>query len=224
MGGSIRKMDKEFVNIHHKINYKSKLMEYAQEENYPLDMRFEQFRYASQFITSVSLNRCGIGWKFKELLYEREANVSPQTQINIMASWYLGKIQYQKETEAGHLKIHHEAFLIDAVSYTEAEARLFEKVTKTTPDFKLKSLVPMKLSEIFFTESGSEIWYKAKVQYISFDERTQKEKKIPHIMLINAENPKEVFEGLQERLGNLNDYQITDINITPIMKVWIYVA
>jgi Domain of unknown function (DUF4494) len=141
-----------------------------------------------------------------------------------MASWYLGKIQYQKETEAGQLKIHHEAYLIDAVSYTEAETRLFEKMEKQSPDFKLKSLVPMKLSEVFFMESGSEIWYKAKVSYISFNERTQKEKRTPHIMLMNGENPKEVFEGLKERLGNLNDYQITDINITPIMEVWIYIV
>jgi hypothetical protein len=140
-----------------------------------------------------------------------------------MATWYLGKIRYQKEDEAGSLKTINEAYLVDAVSYTEAEARMFEIVASNTPDFQLTNLTKMKLSEVFFEENGSEIWYKAKVQYISFDEKTQKEKKTPHIMLINAENPKDVFEALTKNLGNLNDYQITDINITTILEVCPYV-
>jgi Domain of unknown function (DUF4494) len=96
-------------------------------------------------------------------------------------------------------------------------------VASNTPDFQLTNLSKMKLSEVFFEENGSEIWYKAKVQYISFDEKTQKEKKTPHMMLINAENPKDVFEALTKNLGNLNDYQITDINITTILEVCPYV-
>ena len=140
-----------------------------------------------------------------------------------MATWYLGKIRYQKEDEAGSLKTINEAYLVDAVSYTEAEARMFEIVASNTPDFQLTNLTKMKLSEVFFEENGSEIWYKAKVQYISFDEKTQKEKKTPHIMLINAENPKDVFEALTKNLGNLNDYQITDINITTILEVCPYI-
>ena len=142
---------------------------------------------------------------------------------NKMATWYLGKIRYQKEDEAGSLKTINEAYLVDAVSYTEAEARMFEIVASNTPDFQLTNLSKMKLSEVFFEENGSEIWYKAKVQYISFDEKTQKEKKTPHMMLINAENPKDVFEALTKNLGNLNDYQITDINITTILEVCPYV-
>jgi len=140
-----------------------------------------------------------------------------------MATWYLGKIRYQKEDEAGSLKTINEAYLVDAVSYTEAEARMFEIVASNTPDFQLTNLSKMKLSEVFFEENSSEIWYKAKVQYISFDEKTQKEKKTPHIMLINDENPKDVFEALTKNLGNLNDYQITDINITTILEVCPYV-
>ena len=45
-----------------------------------------------------------------------------------MATWYLGKIRYQREDEAGSLKTINEAYLVDAVSYTEAEARMFEVV------------------------------------------------------------------------------------------------
>ena len=140
-----------------------------------------------------------------------------------MATWYLSKIKFQREDEAGSLKSISEAYLVDAVSYTEAEARMFEIVVTNTPDFQLVNLAKMKLSEVFFEENGSEIWYKAKVQYISFDEKTHKEKKVPHMMLINAENPKDAYEALVKNLGNLNDYLITDINLTPILEVCPYV-
>lgn len=136
--------------------------------------------------------------------------------------WFLAKIRYQKENEAGSLVTINEEYLIDAVSYTEGEARTFEIVGSVTPDFQLVSLKKMKLSEVFFEENGSEIWYKAKVQYIAFDEKTQKEKKVPHFMLINAENPKDVYDALVKNLGSLNDYQITDINITAILEVHPY--
>jgi Domain of unknown function (DUF4494) len=140
-----------------------------------------------------------------------------------MATWYLGKIRFQKEDEAGSLKTINEEYLVDAVSYTDGEARMFEVVASNTPEFQLVKLTKLRLSEVFFEENGSETWYKAKVQYLSFDEKTQKEKKVPHVMLINAENPKEVYEALVKNLGNLNDYLITDINITTILEVCPYV-
>lgn len=140
-----------------------------------------------------------------------------------MATWYLGKIRFQREDEAGSLKTINEAYLVDAVSYTEAEARMFEVVASNTPDFQLINLAKMKLSEVFFEDNNSETWFKVKVMYISFDEKTAKEKKTPHMMLINADTPKDAFDALTKNLGNLNDYQITDINITTILEVCPYV-
>ena len=139
-----------------------------------------------------------------------------------MATWYLGKIRYQKEDEAGSLKTINEQYLIDAVSYTEAEARLYEIVASNTPDFLLVSLAKMKLSEVFFEENGSETWYKLKVVYISFDDKMQKEKKTPHMMLINADKPEDAIAFLTKKLGYLNDYQITDVNITQILEIHPY--
>jgi hypothetical protein len=139
-----------------------------------------------------------------------------------MATWYLGKIRFQKEDEAGSLKTINEAYLVDAMSYTEAEARMFEVVASNTPDFQLTNLSKMKISEVFFEENNAETWFKAKVQYITFDEKSQKEKKVPHIMLINANDPREAYDLLKKNLGSLNDYQITDINITAILEIFPY--
>ena len=140
-----------------------------------------------------------------------------------MATWYLGKIAFQKETENGSLKTFKEAYLVDSVSYTEAEAILYQKIQERVKDFKLVGLTKMKLSEVFIEDSTEgNTFFKLKCLYITFDERTQKEKNVPHTMLINAENPLEAYNHLVKHLGTLNDYKITDINTTPILEVFPY--
>lgn len=140
-----------------------------------------------------------------------------------MATWYLGKIRFQKEDEAGSLRTINEQYLVDAVSYTEAEARMFEIVASNTPDFQLISLTKMILSEIFLEENGSEKWYKIKVNYIGFNEKTQKEELTPHTFLINCEDIFAAWTAIKKNLGDLNDYDIVGINVTSILEVHPYV-
>ncbi len=139
-----------------------------------------------------------------------------------MSNWYQGKIRYQLQDEKGKTKTISELYLLDAVSYTDAEARVYKAVAANVPDFHITKLGRMKLAEVFFVDGGSETWYKAKVNYISFDEKSQQEKKIPYNMLINADNPLDAYNLLSERLGTVNDYQITDLNITTILEVITY--
>ena len=136
-----------------------------------------------------------------------------------MSNWYQGKIRYQKVDEKDRTVKITEVYLVDAVSYTDAEARIYETVASNTPDFQLFGLSRMKLSEVFFVENGSETWYKMKVNFVSFDEKAQKEKRTPFNMLINAENPLEAYNLLTERLGTVEDYLITDVNITNILEI-----
>lgn len=136
-----------------------------------------------------------------------------------MSAWYQGKIRYQKIDEKDKTIKITEVYLVDAVSYTDAEARIYSTVASNTPDFHLFGLSRMKLQEVFFVEDGAETWFKVKVNFMSFDEKSQKEKRTPFNMLINAENPLEAYQLITERLGTVEDYQITDINITNILEV-----
>ncbi len=136
-----------------------------------------------------------------------------------MSVWYQGKIRYQKLDENDRTLKITEVYLVDAVSYTDAEARIYNTVAANTPDFQLFGLARMKLAELFVVENGAETWFKVKVCYLSFDEKTKKEKKTPFNMLINAENPLQAYNLLIERLGTVEDYQITDINITNILEI-----
>lgn len=145
-----------------------------------------------------------------------------------MPSWYNGTIKYQQEQENGSLKTITEAYLIDAVSYTDAETRLYEIVADNTPDFQISSLIKMKLSDVFeFEEEGGEKWFKVKTYYTSIDDRggVVKEKKIVSYMLVNADSPKQAIERIEKGLATmLIPYEITDVNLTPILEVHPYVA
>lgn len=139
-----------------------------------------------------------------------------------MATWFLCKIRYTKEVEPDKFKTINEAYLLDAVSYTEAEARLHEVLADNFPDFQLTNLSRMRLAEVFFVDNGPDTWFKVKVVFTSYDEQTQKEKKVPHLMLLNAETPRDAYDGVAERLGSVDDYAITDVNLTPILDVFPY--
>jgi Domain of unknown function (DUF4494) len=139
-----------------------------------------------------------------------------------MAIWHQAKIRYTMVGENDKTIKITEVYLVDAVSYTEAEARIYETVADNTPDFQLFGLSRMKVNEVFFVEDGADIWFKVKVFFMSFDEKSKKEKKTPAIMLINAETPFEAYNLIAERLGTVDDYQITDINITNILEVLPY--
>lgn len=137
-------------------------------------------------------------------------------------SWHLAKITYQQEQENGALKTITEAYLIDSVSYTDAEARVFEIVADNTPDFQISSLTRMKLSDIFHFDEGGEQWYKCKLFYVSIDDSKgpAKEKKIVSFMLVNADSVKQAIERIEKSLATmLVPYELTDITLTPILEV-----
>ncbi len=136
-----------------------------------------------------------------------------------MTSWYQVKINYQKE-ENDRVKQINESYLFDAVSYTDAEARSYDYLAATVPGFQLLAITKMKLNEVFFNENpAAEYWFKCRVQYIIFDEKTKSEKKTAVMMLVAAENVKQAFGILEERLGSVDDYIISDINVTKILEV-----
>lgn len=136
-----------------------------------------------------------------------------------MALWFQSNIRYTQQDEQGKQKVVNEVYLFDAVSFTDAEAKTYSFVAQNWPDFQLINIKRLKLQDVFFVENGAETWFKCKVQYITFDEKSQKEKKTAYNMLINAENVKDAYDLLRERLGPINDYIISDINATTILEV-----
>ena len=134
-------------------------------------------------------------------------------------SWFQVKIKFQQVAEGDKVVNVTEAYLFDAVSYTDAETRGYQYLANGRQDFQLFSITKMKLVEVFTQEVEEDFWFKCRVQYIIFDEKTKTEKKTAVMMLMNAKDIKHAYESLKERLGSVEDYIISDINVTKILEV-----
>ena len=114
----------------------------------------------------------------------------------MMHNWFECKVSYEKIMEDGKQKKVTEPYLVDALSFTEAEARIIEELTPfISGEFVIKDIKRAKLSEIFFNENGDR-FYKIKVYFITLDEKSGAEKKTATQMLTQASNLKEAIEVL----------------------------
>lgn len=135
------------------------------------------------------------------------------------ATWYLGKIRHTKEVDPGQFKAILEAYLLDAVSFTDAEARLYDLLGNNAPDFRVTSLAPMKIQEVFHVEGPELKWWKVKIVITTFDEKTRKEKKASSAFLVNADGIKQAYDRIEDLLGRVEDYEIAEVALTPILEV-----
>ena len=140
-----------------------------------------------------------------------------------MNNWFECKVSYEKQLENGMQKKVTEAYLVGALSFTEAEARVIENVQKyISGEFSVEGVRKMRLSETFFNNSGDR-YYRAKLSFIFLDEKSGMEKKKASHVLIEASSIKEALTLLEEGMkGTMADYEIASIVETQIFDVFKY--
>lgn len=138
-----------------------------------------------------------------------------------MATWFECKVKYDKMTEDGSQKTVTEPYLVDALSFTEAEARITEEITPfISGEFKVTAVKRTNTAEIFWKEGGDK-WYKVKVNFCTIDEKTGKEKKTPNYMMVQAIDFKDAYDVFMEGMkGTMADFEISQIVETMIMDVY----
>lgn len=138
-----------------------------------------------------------------------------------MATWIEVRARYDKMMENGVVKKTVEPYLVDALSCTEAEARVTEELTPfISGDFRISSVVTTKISEIFWDETGDR-FYKVKVNFITLDEKTATEKRNASYILVQASSFKDAYDNFVDGMkGTLADYEIEQICETKIVEVY----
>jgi hypothetical protein len=138
-----------------------------------------------------------------------------------MANWFECKVRYDKLQENGSAKKVTEPYLVDALSFTEAEARITEEQTPfISGEFSVSAVKRTKIAEIFFNEEGDR-WFLVKVAYITIDEKSAVEKRTTSLILVQANTFKEAFDNFLEGMkGTMADYEIASIAETPLMDVY----
>ena len=138
------------------------------------------------------------------------------------ANWYLCKIRYPKTAEDGTQRIVTEQYVIDALSFSEAEERITESMgSYISGEFDIKDITMCPFKEVFFSdEETADNWYKVKLQFITLDERTEKERKSNILYLVQAGSFNGAVKNIDEVMGGtMIDYRITMIQETNILDV-----
>lgn len=141
------------------------------------------------------------------------------------AMWFECKIRYEKIMEDGTPKKVNEVYVIDALSFSEAEERIMEEMSSyISGEIELVDVKIAPYKEIFFADNNlADKWFKVKVVYITIDERTQREKRMPVMVLVNAGNINSAIKNTDEVMGStMIDYVVTVVQETKIFDVFEY--
>ncbi|MGN1264529.1 MAG: DUF4494 domain-containing protein [Muribaculaceae bacterium] len=138
-----------------------------------------------------------------------------------MAQWFECKIKIDKTTADGLIKTTTENYLVDALSFTEAEARITEEMRPyISGEFKVDSVKRVRVSEMFFDETGDH-WYKAKVNFVTLDEKKGVEKRTASYMYVQATEFSKALQNLMEGMkGTMSDFEVAAINETNLLDVF----
>ncbi|MCM1152304.1 MAG: DUF4494 domain-containing protein [Muribaculum sp.] len=138
-----------------------------------------------------------------------------------MALWFECKVRYDKMQENGTVKKVNEPYLVDALSFTEAESRIIEEMKPfISGDFSISAVKKTKISEIFFNEDGDR-YYMTKVNFITLDEKSGVEKKTATFILVQASDFADAHSKFMEGMkGTMGDFEISSLSETPLMDVY----
>ncbi len=142
------------------------------------------------------------------------------------ATWYECKVKYRKLDEAtGMQKVKTEPFLVDAISYTEAESRITQEMAAYLSDsdeLKITNIKVANYAEIHPFENADR-WFKSRISLIAFDEESGKERKTNQYLLVQANDVKEAYENtISVMKDTMGDYTVPAISESPIMDVFPY--
>lgn len=141
------------------------------------------------------------------------------------ANWFEAKVKYVKVSEDGREKKVNESYLLDALSYTEAESRIMHEMESLIKgEYYISGLKKSNITELVLSEDeNDDRWYKAKVAIIDADEVSGKEKSSSQYYLIAAANINRALENLEKSLSTfVVPYEITGIADTSFMDVFPY--
>ena len=127
-----------------------------------------------------------------------------------MAVWFEASVKYMKTNEEGRTAKVSEGYMVDALSFTEAEARIVEEMAALiSGEYYLNTLKKSNITEIVYSDDeNDDRWYKAKVAIIDVDEVSGKEKSSAQYYLIAAASIQRALENLERSLSSFDQQSI----------------
>lgn len=139
-------------------------------------------------------------------------------------TWFQVRVVYNKVQPNGSKKKQKEVYLVDALSFTEAEKRVTEELKPFIEgEFKVTAMKLENIQEIFNSDMEDGYWYKANVSFSSIDEKTAKEKKSTCVMLVYADSTDNALKKMHEGMkGTMSDYEVRQVMKTAYVDLFFY--
>lgn len=142
---------------------------------------------------------------------------------NRTSIWFETRIRYDKTMEDGRNKKVTEQYVVEALSFSEAEKRITEEMSHyVSGEFGVKAIKLAAYSETFFSDIDTDDkWFKAKLAFITLDEKTDKEKRTPVTYLVQAASLDKARAYVKEVMEKtLIDYDVISISETHFIDVF----
>ena len=140
-----------------------------------------------------------------------------------MNTWFKVKVKYTKQLESGSFKRVSEPYLLSAMTFTDAEARIYEELgTFIRGEFSVMGITREDIQDIFQYDDA-DTWFKCKISYDNIDDDGDKKRTVTQNFLVSAKTVKDSYERIEESLETLMlDYQIISIIASPIVEIFPY--
>ena len=140
-----------------------------------------------------------------------------------MKEYFEANVKYERQGEKGMMQRVNERFIVDCLSFADAEKRVLEEVgCYATGSVNIQDIKRVQYMEIFeTTDEGADKFYKVKISIVTIDEDKGVEKLTPAFILVEAANIQDALERMKEGMKDyLVDFELVSIHDTKIMDVY----
>lgn len=138
-------------------------------------------------------------------------------------TWFEATVRYERQSEEGGQTMVNELYVVDAISFAEAEEMITKELQAfVSGEFRIKNITPASYGEVYFSDFESDDkWYKAKLTFVTIDEKTSKEKRTSTYRLVQAATLTSAVSNIEDVMGKgATDYIIANIAETKVLDVF----
>ena len=142
-----------------------------------------------------------------------------------MEKYFECGVRYEKTMENGFQKKVTELYIVNALSFAEAENRIIKNVQPfISGEFEVVTEKITNYSELVWAnDSEADKWYKVKINLITLDERTLKEKRTPIYYLVQAKDIDAARNSIINHMKDtMSDWQCEAVQETKIIDVFLH--
>lgn len=145
-----------------------------------------------------------------------------------MNYWFECKVSYERQADSMGMKKVSESYLVDALSFTEAEKRIIKEIRPfvSVGELEVLNIRRARIAELFLNEEAEDDrYFRAKVNFITVDEKSGSEKKTSATMIVKSDSlPNAVTELKAQLDSQMASYEIAAVTDTQILDVFQYEA